>query len=133
MSKQKMTEHALRYSQTFKSKTQWVKESSKWTTDFDAMALKTVTKLNLSKNGPLSVEMQKAMITDQGVIKDSETLEVSYEDNKLPEPITVDDLLSLYEEKKELLSEDDRKNAERIIFNKEEVSYPKLQKELNAK
>jgi len=133
MSKSKMTEHALRYSQTFKSKTQWVKESSKWTTDFDAMALKTVTKLNLSKNGPLSVEMQKAMITDQGVIKDSDTLEVSYEDNKLPEPISGEDLLVLYEETKEALTADERKDAERIIFNKEEISYPKLQKILNAK
>jgi recombination protein RecT len=133
MSKQKMTEHALRYSQTFKSKTQWVKESSKWTTDFDAMALKTVTKLNLSKNGPLSVEMQKAMITDQGVIKDSDTLEVSYEDNKLPEPISGEDLLVLYEETKESLTADERKDAERIIFNKEEISYPKLQKILNSK
>jgi recombinational DNA repair protein RecT len=29
------------------------------------MYLKTVTKLNLSKNAPLSVEMQRAIIADQ--------------------------------------------------------------------
>ena len=90
MNKTQMTAHALKYSQTFKSKTSWVKESSKWSTDFDAMALKTVTKLNLSKNGPLSVEMQKAMVSDQSVIKDSDTLDVEYEDNKLPENPTID-------------------------------------------
>lgn len=86
MSAEDMTKHALRYSQTFRSKTQWVKESSKWTTDFDAMALKTVTKLNISKNGPLSIEMEKAMITDQAVIKDTDTLDVEYEDNRSDPP-----------------------------------------------
>lgn len=90
MSIEKMTEHALRYSQTFKSKTQWVKDSSKWSTDFDAMALKTVTKLNLSKNGPLSIEMERALIADQGVIKDAgDTLDVAYEDNKEPGPADI--------------------------------------------
>lgn len=82
----KMNAHALKYSQTFKSKTAWVKESSKWTTDFDAMALKTVTKLNLSKNGPLSIEMQKALLSDQSIIKDgghkeSGSIDVEYIDN----------------------------------------------------
>lgn len=37
------------------------KKNSKWTTDFDAMALKTVIKLLLSKWGILSVEMQRAL------------------------------------------------------------------------
>lgn len=83
MSTEKMTSHAGKYSQTFKSKTQWVKESSKWTTDYDAMSLKTVTKLNLSKNGPLSIEMQKAMITDQSVIHDVDSEDVSYPDNTI--------------------------------------------------
>ena len=46
------------------------------------MALKTVTKLNLSKNGPLSIELQRAILTDQAVIKsdsflkEPETLEI---------------------------------------------------------
>lgn len=90
MSKEQVTAHALKYSQTFRSKTAWIREQSKWTTDFDSMALKTVTKLNISKNGPLSVEMQKAMVTDQSVIKDADTLDVSYEDNVKPEPIEID-------------------------------------------
>lgn len=90
MTKAQVNAHALKYSQTFKSKTAWVKATSKWTTDFDAMALKTVTKLNISKNGPLSVEMQKAMVSDQSVIKDADTLDVEYEDNKAPENPVID-------------------------------------------
>jgi recombination protein RecT len=82
MSAEAMNKHALRYSQTFRSSNKWVKENSKWHTDFDAMAQKTVAKLNLSKNGPLSIEMEKAMITDQAIIKDADTLDVEYEDNK---------------------------------------------------
>lgn len=97
MSIEKMTAHAGRYSQTFKSKTQWVKESSKWTTDYDAMALKTVTKLNLSKNGPLSVDMQKAILSDQSVIKENDTYE--YVDNT---PLSIEELNQLEEDKRTL-------------------------------
>lgn len=72
MSKEEVNAHALRYSQTYKSKTAYIKESSKWSTDFDAMSLKTVTKLNLSKNAPLSVELADAIKADQSVMRKSE-------------------------------------------------------------
>ena len=39
------------------------------------MALKTVSKLNISKNGPLSVDMQKAVTVDQAVIHDDATVD----------------------------------------------------------
>jgi recombination protein RecT len=81
MSKQKAEAHALKYSQTYKSPTKWIKDSSKWTTDFDAMALKTVTKLNLSKNAPLSIEMQKAILSDQAVLNTD--LQNKYVDNTI--------------------------------------------------
>ncbi len=81
MSKQKAEAHALKYSQTYKSSTKWIKDSSKWTTDFDAMALKTVTKLNLSKNAPLSIEMQKAILSDQAVLNTD--LQNKYVDNTI--------------------------------------------------
>ena len=45
-------------------------ESSRWTTDKDTMALKTVLKLLLSKYAPLSIEMQMAVLADQSVVKE---------------------------------------------------------------
>lgn len=80
MSKDEMESHALRYSQTYRSKTDYIKRSSKWTTDFDAMAMKTVTKLNLSKYAPLSVELADAIDADQAVMFKSEK-EYAYVDN----------------------------------------------------
>lgn len=67
MSIEEMEQHALRYSQTYRSKDARTKSASKWTTDFDDMAKKTVIKLNLSRNAPLSVEMQDAIKADQSV------------------------------------------------------------------
>ena len=79
MSKEEMDAHALRYSQTYKSTIGYIKEQSKWTTDFDAMALKTVIKLNLSKNGVLSTELQDAIRADQSVMHEENKYE--YTDN----------------------------------------------------
>ena len=79
MSKEEMNAHALRYSQTYKSTIGYIKEQSKWTTDFDAMALKTVIKLNLSKNGVLSTELQDAIRADQSVMREENKYE--YTDN----------------------------------------------------
>lgn len=71
--------HATRYSQTFSSKNDYVRKSSKWTTDFDKMAEKTVMKLLLSKWAPLSVDMQTAFRADQSVQRESG--QYSYVDN----------------------------------------------------
>ena len=79
MSIEEMEAHALRYSQTYRSKTDYIKKSSKWTTDFDDMAKKTVIKLNLSRNAPLSVEMQDAIKADQSVMYEADKYE--YADN----------------------------------------------------
>lgn len=80
MSIEEMEAHALRYSQTYRSKTDYIKKSSKWTTDFDDMAKKTVIKLNLSRNAPLSVEMQDAIKADQSVMYEADKYE--YADNE---------------------------------------------------
>lgn len=79
MSKEEMEAHALRYSQTYKSSVGYIKEQSKWTTDFDAMARKTVIKLNLSKNGVLSVELADAIQADQSIMREANKYE--YDDN----------------------------------------------------
>ena len=56
--------HAKKYSQTYRQY-----GTGLWKDEFDGMAKKTVTKLNLSKNAPLSIEMQRAVVSDQAVIK----------------------------------------------------------------
>jgi len=78
-SKLKVNNHAMKYSQAYKSAngmTPW-----KDAEQFHEMAKKTVLKNTLSKWGILSVEMQTATITDQAIIKDANTLDVDYIDN----------------------------------------------------
>ena len=75
MSHDDIVKHAQRYSQTFK------KGFGVWHDNFEAMALKTVMKLLLSKQAPLSVEMQQAVLADQAVVKDLENQEFNYGDN----------------------------------------------------
>lgn len=88
MSIEEVEAHALRYSQTYRSKNEYTKKSSRWTTDFDDMAKKTVLKLNLSKNAPLSVEMQEAIHADQAVMFEADKYE--YLDNEKMQQQLVD-------------------------------------------
>lgn len=69
-----VNKHAKKYSQTFK------KGFGIWADDFDAMAQKTVIKLLLSKFAPLSIEMQKAVLIDQAVIRDENGSDLEYSD-----------------------------------------------------
>ncbi len=75
MTTEELQKHGKRYSQSYKN------GNGVWADNFDAMALKTVTKLLLSKQAPLSVDMQKAVLSDQSVIKDVDG-EFSYIDNE---------------------------------------------------
>ena len=75
MTTEELEQHGKRYSQSYK------KGYGVWADNFDAMALKTVTKLLLSKQAPLSVDMQKAVLSDQSIIKDVDG-EFSYIDNE---------------------------------------------------
>lgn len=70
--------HGKAFSKSFNKKNEKGEYTGLWRTNFDSMAKKTVIKLLLSKYGPLSTEMQTAMITDQAVMKDDE---VEYIDN----------------------------------------------------
>ncbi|CBY80611.1 recombinase [Haemophilus influenzae biotype aegyptius] len=85
MTHEEINAHAKKYSQTYrtyldkKAKGQWAQ--SVWAENFEAMALKTVIKLLLSKQAPLSVEMQQAVLADQAVVKDVENQEFNYADN----------------------------------------------------
>lgn len=85
MTKAEMEAHAMRYSQTYRSNNEYIRRSSKWTTDFDKMALKTVLKLNLSKNAPLSVELADAIQADQSVLKSIDKYEYMDNDDNVEE------------------------------------------------
>jgi recombination protein RecT len=73
MTVDELEQHATQYSQAYK----WDKNpknkygaSSPWSTNFDAMAKKTVLKLLIKNFGPMSIDMQKAVQSDQAVIRD---------------------------------------------------------------
>lgn len=81
MTSEDCRKHAGKFSQTYKNTK--TRAYSLWETDFEKMALKTVTKLHLnSGEAPLSVDMQRAIVTDQSVINDVDTIDVDYVDNQ---------------------------------------------------
>ena len=91
MSNADVDNHARKYSQSYRSDLNKNRKKSKWTTDFEAMALKTVIKLLLSKWGILSVDMQRAIQDDQKVY--DEEGNDSYGDNQ-PDMIEAEDPFS---------------------------------------
>lgn len=125
--------HGKSFSQTFK------KGFGLWKDNFEAMAMKTVLKLLLSKYAPLSIEMQRAVITDQAVINDFETTDVTHIDNdqdemkRLNEAEDYNNMIELFEMKRQSLTKDELNDAERIIKTKEKLSYKKLNKLLKSK
>lgn len=78
MSVEEIKAHASQYSQTYKSEKEWVKKSSRWVSDFDMMARKTVLKLLLSRYAPLSTDLRAAVDADQCTFGDKG--EISYPD-----------------------------------------------------
>jgi recombination protein RecT len=64
-STEKITKHGEKFSKNFNT------SSSLWKKDFEAMALKTVIKHIISKWGPMSTELQKAIESDQAIIRDN--------------------------------------------------------------
>ena len=87
MPRKAVENHARKYSQSYRNDLNKGEKKSKWSTDFEAMALKTVIKQLLSKWGILSIDMQRAVQDDQKTF--DETGDGSYGDNKpdeLPAP-----------------------------------------------
>lgn len=94
MTLEQVESHAKKYSQTYSSSKSFVREQSKWTTDFDAMAKKTVLKLLLAKYAPLSVEMRDAIGSDQAVVerdgvKYVDAIEAPQQDLTLADPLSL--------------------------------------------
>ena len=98
MTTESVRNHAKKYSQSYRQDLKKGWKSSRWSTDFEAMALKTVIKLLLSKWGILSVDMQRAIQDDQKTF--DEDGEGSYGDNK-PDPIEAHDPFEAIEEQRQ--------------------------------
>lgn len=79
-SKEKMEEHAKRYSQGYRSDCQKGTQYTFWSKDFDGMAEKTMIRQLISKWGIMSIDMQKAFESDMGVLNESG--DVRYVDNE---------------------------------------------------
>lgn len=79
-SRAKMESHAEKYSMGYKAK----KGYTFWEKDFDAMACKTMLRQLISKWGIMSIEMEKAISSDMGII--SENGSVEYLDAPVAEP-----------------------------------------------
>ena len=76
--------HAYDYSQTYKSAKDKNQTYSVWHKNLDAMSKKTVIK-KIMKYCPMSVELQKAMESDQGVINQDGG--ISYPDNEIKDVV----------------------------------------------
>ena len=74
-------QHGKAFSKSYQYDLRSGKKSSVWSTNFLAMAKKTVVKNTLSKYGPLSIEMQQAMVSDQQGYN-PKTGEMEYVDNQ---------------------------------------------------
>lgn len=89
-SKEKCEIHAKKYSKSYGSG----KSTDNWTNSFDEMALKTVIKQLLSKWGPLSPELEKAIQVDQAVMDENGGLtyidraQETPKENETPSPTT---------------------------------------------
>lgn len=113
-SKVKVEKHAKRYSTAYKGsgKTPW-----KDADQYHEMAKKTVLKNMLSKWGILSIEMQKAMLADQGVIKDAETEDIEYLDNS--EPVITKSKDDVENERMAILIEDAKSKDDLLKLEKD--------------
>lgn len=81
MSVEEIELHAKRYSQTYRSEKDHVRNNSKWVTDRDAMCRKTVLKKLLNDGtAPKSIEVYRAIQADQSVQRVAG--EYSYVDNE---------------------------------------------------
>lgn len=102
--------HAEKYSQSYQYDLRKGYSMSNWSKNFDAMALKTVLKLNLSKFGALSVEVQKALQTDGLVVKEVEddgTIIGQFADNTGEDIEVITDIPATDEDRVELLRNSD--------------------------
>ena len=124
MTEAQVKNHAKKYSQAYQYDLNKGYKYSNWSKNFEAMALKTVLKLNLSKYGALSVEVQKALQTDGLVIEDIEedgTIIGEFTDNTGDSVEIINDIPANDEDRTALL-----KQAEPLKINLVEVVKKEL-------
>lgn len=128
MTVEELEAHGKRYSQTYK------KGFGLWKDDFSGMCLKTVVKLNLSKNAPLSVDMQKAITVDQSAIRNEETEDVDYVDAAEDVKVTEEEkrILSFIEKETSLSSLAVLKKSIENMTDTVKEAFEKKEKELKA-
>ncbi len=119
MSVDECRRHGMEFSQTFK------KGFGLWKDKFDSMALKTVTKLNLSKYAPLSIDLQKAIVTDQSVVNNFEGTEIEYVDNEV-EVLDVEAVSEQKERERVRIWINEASNIEDLEFLKSRCDTPDL-------
>mgnify|MGYP001577656883 CR=1 FL=1 len=121
--------HGLKYSQSYKI------GKGLWKDDFDAMATKTIIKALLSKYAPLSIEIQKAIIEDMKEesidFEHVDTNESLKAENNAREEMN--ELYELFQLKKELLKPEERKEAERVLNEKDFKSFKNVRENLKSK
>ena len=81
-SREKMESHAEKYSMGYKAK----KGYTFWEKDFDGMACKTMLRHLISKWGIMSIDMQKAELSDMGVIGTDGTVDYIDTPEEVPAP-----------------------------------------------
>lgn len=86
-SKERMIEHAKRYSQGYRTDLQKGTQYTFWSKDFDAMAEKTMIRQLISKWGIMSIDLQRAYESDMGVLNESG--EVRYVDSQEDDPAEI--------------------------------------------
>lgn len=94
MTKDQVEAHARRYSQSYRNDIEKGWTLSKWTTDFNDMAKKTVIKQLITKWGAMTTEMQQAVIQDQKIY--DEDGEGAYDDN-MPDIVEAEDAFAAAE------------------------------------
>lgn len=133
MTTKELHHHGRTYSKTYNN------DKGRWKIDFEGMASKTVLKLLIDKFAPKTVEMQKAITTDQAIIENFEGNKLNYVDNN--KIIDLEELAKerhaslkkFFDDNEFDLSEEDRMNVVRVIDDEEMLSYEKVYKLLKSK
>lgn len=113
--------HGKRFSKSF--------NNGPWKSDFDAMAQKTLLKQIISKYGPLSIEMEQAIVADN----ETENEKAAPIDVTPQEPESLDDVLGNPTVSKSESVENPQETAEepqnKVAVSKVETTTPKIDKE----